>query len=84
MGQSLTHLLVHAIFSGRPHETENKVRLGVPEDRSPVRLKENALEFDCSAFYGTTARGRPAVSLCRICFAADQDSHFHLGGDFAP
>ena len=50
---------------GCAHETEN-VRLGVPEDRSTVRLKENALEFDCSAFYGTTAIGRPAVSLCRI------------------
>ena len=26
----------------------------------------STLEFDCSAFYGTTATGRPAVSLCRI------------------
>ena len=33
---------------------------------STVRVKENAPEFDCSAFYGTTATGRPAVSLCRI------------------
>jgi hypothetical protein len=58
--------LLFEAFYGCAHETENKARLGVPEDCSTVRLKEKALEFDCSAFYGTTATGRPAVLLCRI------------------
>jgi hypothetical protein len=39
---------------GRPHERENKVRLGLPRI---IRLKEDAPEFDYSSFYGKTGAG---------------------------
>jgi len=39
---------------GRPHETENKVRLGLPRI---IQRKENAPEFDYSSFYVTTGMG---------------------------
>jgi hypothetical protein len=48
---------------GRPHETENKVRLGLPRI---IRLKENAPELDYSSFYVTTGTGTPAALLRRI------------------
>src|SRR5260370_26967925 len=39
---------------GSAHETENKVRLGLPRI---IRLKENAPEFDYSSFYAKTGAG---------------------------
>ena len=45
---------------GRPHETENKVRLGLPRI---IQRKENAPEFDYSSFYVTTGMGTPAALL---------------------
>jgi DNA invertase Pin-like site-specific DNA recombinase len=36
---------------GRPHERQNKVRLGLPRI---IRPKEDAPEFDYSSFYGKT------------------------------
>src|ERR1700739_2091855 len=39
---------------GSAHETENKVRLGLPRI---IQRKENAPEFDYSSFYVTTGMG---------------------------
>ncbi len=39
------------IYLGSAHETENKVRLGVPRI---IQRKENAPEFDYSSFYAKT------------------------------
>jgi hypothetical protein len=40
---------------GSAHETENKVRLGLPRI---IQRKENAPEFDYSSFYGKTGTGK--------------------------
>jgi hypothetical protein len=41
-------------FGQHTDETEYKVRLGVPEDHSSLRI---APEFDYSSFYATTGTG---------------------------
>jgi hypothetical protein len=65
---------------GCAHETENKVRLGVPEDHSSLK---NAPEFDYSSFYVTTGTEH-RLPCCAGFSLADQGSHSHPRGDFAP
>jgi hypothetical protein len=43
---------------GSAHETENKVRLGLPRI---IQRKENAPEFDYSSFYAKTGAGDPLL-----------------------
>jgi hypothetical protein len=43
---------------GCAHETENKVRLGLPRI---IQRKENAPEFDYSSFYAKTGAGDPLL-----------------------
>jgi hypothetical protein len=66
---------------GRPHETENKVRLGLPRI---IRLKENAPELDYSSFYGKTGTGRPAALWWRFSVPPDVPSHSRRRGARAP
>jgi hypothetical protein len=47
-------IAARAIELGSAHETENKVRLGLPRI---IQRKENAPEFDYSSFYVTTGMG---------------------------
>ena len=43
---------------GSAHETENKVRLGLPRF---IQRKEDAPEFDYSSFYAKTGAGDPLL-----------------------
>ena len=64
---------------GNAHETKNKARVGVPEDCSTVRLKENALEFDLESVFRDHLYWKIGCFVVQDCLAADQDLHFHLG-----
>jgi hypothetical protein len=67
-------------FRGDRTKRKFKVRLGVPKDHWSLI---NAPELDYSSFYVTTGMGTPAA--CRAGFSlADQGSHSHPRGDFAP
>jgi len=49
-------------FGGSTHETENKVRLGLPRI---IERKENAPEFDYSSFYVMTGTGNTGCLVAR-------------------
>lgn len=64
-------------FEGSAHETENIVRLGVPEDHS---TKENAAEADYSSFHGTAGTGDRLLCCAGGSHAPVQDPHTHSRG----
>ena len=68
-------------LSGRAHETENEVRLGVLRI---IQRKENAPEFDYSSFYGKTGTGRPAALWWGLSVPHNVPSLCRPRGDRAP
>ena len=69
---------IRLLKQGSPHETENKVRLGVLRI---IQRKENAPEFDYSSFYAKTGArdpllfgGSPAFLMTRHRTAAHEET----------
>src|ERR1700730_3254584 len=62
------------------HETGKIARLGPSKDHSSLK---NAPEFDYSSFYVTTGTEH-RLPCCAGFSLADQGSHSHPRGDFAP